>query len=156
MKKFVLIIVLLIAITMFSVACTDNKQSDINIDVDYNSNLTIDNITKHNMEITYTLLPAEAYSANNISKDTICAYIFTATILTDNLEDKTLYWDIFWCDPTITNDTNNYIVVERTSETTAKVICKKGFKVPLTLKITSNTNPDINASCNINYVLKEL
>ena len=71
MKKFVLIIVLLIAITMFSVACTDNKQSDINIDVDYNSNLTIDNITKHNMEITYTLLPAEAYSANNISKDTI-------------------------------------------------------------------------------------
>ncbi len=155
MKKLFFILILIVFVFIFCVSCTEDS-SDVNIDVDYTSNLSIDNISNNNIEIQYTLIPSEAYKANNIPNDTICAYIFSASILSDNLEDKSLYWDIFWCDPTITNDTNNYIIVERTSETTAKVICKKGFRVPLTLKITSNTNPDINASCNINYVLKEL
>ena len=155
MKKLFFILILIVFVCIFCVSCTEDS-SDINIDVDYTSNLSIDNISNNNIEIQYTLIPSEAYKANNIPNDTICAYIFSALILSDNLEDKSLYWDIFWCDPTITNDTDNYIIVERTSETTAKVICKKGFKVPLTLKITSTTNPNINASCNINYVLKEL
>lgn len=155
MKKLFFILILIVFVCIFCVSCTEDS-ADINIDVDYNSNFSIDNISNNNIEIQYTLIPSEAYKANNIPNDTICAYIFSAIISADTLEDKTLYWDIFWCDPTITNDTNNYIIVQRTSETTAKVICKKGFRVPLTLKITSNTNPDINASCNINYVLKEL
>ena len=155
MKKLFFILILIVFVCIFCVSCTEDS-ADINIDVDYNSNLSIDNISNNNIEIQYTLIPSEAYKANNIPNDTICAYIFSAIISADTLEDKTLYWDIFWCDPTITNDTDNYIIVERTSETTAKVICKKGFKVPLTLKITSTTNPNINASCNINYVLKEL
>ncbi len=155
MKKLFFILILIVFVCIFCVSCTEDS-SDINIDVDYTSNLSIDNISNNNIEIQYTLIPSEAYKANNIPNDTICAYIFSALILSDNLEDKSLYWDIFWCDPTITNNIADYIVVERLSELTAKVICKKGFKVPLTLKIVSYANPSINFSCNLNYVKKEL
>ncbi len=154
MKKLFFILILIVFVFIFCVSCTEDS-SDVNIDVDYTSNLSIDNISNNNIEIQYTLIPSEAYKANNIPNDTICAYIFSAVILSDTLEDKSLYWDIFWSDPTITNNISNYIILERLSELTAKIICKKGFKIPLTLKITSNINAEINASCNLNYIIKE-
>ncbi len=97
------------------------------------------------------------YAEYGISPMADTAYTITATITPSDASDKAVDWAVAFVNPSSSwasgKNIADYVTVTPTSDgaLTANVECKEGFAEQIVLTCTSRDNPDVSASCTVDY-----
>ena len=102
-------------------------------------------------------LPRAAFEAMGVSEQAESAYTLTAEVSPDYASDKSLNWtDIDWQDGASEWATgkvvSDYVTVTPSADGSSAVLaCLQDFGEPIVLTVSSVSNPEVCATCFINY-----
>ncbi len=105
-------------------------------------------------------LAKNSFAEYGIAEASESAYSITATVLPEHAADKSLNWSIAYEDPDhgwvqIPDNKNVEDFVSLTvDENTATISCIKPFGARIVIKATSVSNPEVSATCTLDYVQK--
>lgn len=73
----------------------------------------------------------------------------TAEVVPSNASDKTLNWELAWSS-SFTQPVTNYVSMKTSNDTlTCTLSLIQRFSTPITVTVTSNSNSEVSASCNL-------
>lgn len=109
------------------------------------------------MRIRSRVLAVNEYSNYGVSTQAENAYTLTAEVLPEYAADKSLNWSVSWLygesEWATDKDVNDYVTITPTTDgaLTAVCSCLQDFGEPVTLTVSSRSNPSVSATCNIDY-----
>ena len=117
----------------------------------------ISEVKNNGVNVLKAVLPRSAYAAMGVSEQAESAYTLTAEVSPDYATDKSLDWsNLAWKNPNSEwatgKDVNDYVTVTpSTNGEQAVLACLQDFGEPLILTVSSVSNPEVCATCFINY-----
>ena len=146
------------------VRCGEQKDIDEDKDVDKNKEKAtayggvLPHVTEENgIRLLSSPLKASADIPQTVKDN---SYVLTAKIVPESADYKRVDWNISWKNPAAAwasgKTVTDYVTVTPESDgaLTATVYCKKDFAEQILITVVSRDNPDVSATCTVDYVQK--
>lgn len=111
-----------------------------------------------NVKMTSVAIPVAAYAEYDVDPLSESAYQLTATILPNDVTNKTVDWAVAWKDANSTwakgKTVTDYVTIAATSDgaVTATLSCKQAFGEQVIVTVTPRSNKEVNATATVDYV----
>mgnify|MGYP000021481140 CR=1 FL=1 len=132
----------------------DDKQTEETAD---NGGAIIGDSTGNGVSVKSVKIPKPEYAANGISPLAETAYTLTATVTPANATNSKVDWAGAFIDASSSwaagKNFSDYVTVTPESDGSLKatVTCLQAFGEPISVTVTSRDNPEVSASCRVDY-----
>lgn len=135
----------------------NNKQDGEDSDTSFSGGSAIGDIVDNGVTLLSAVLPRSAYEANGVPEQAETAYNLTAEVMPDYASNKMLDWSISWQDSESEwasgKEVTDYVTITPTTDgaLTAVCACLQDFGEPVTLMVSSRSNPEVSGIIIVHY-----